>query len=132
MRTRTQLTFDSPRKEVINMAYVPTLKCFPYRKTVHRKRDGGMLIRMSRHDIIIQYDIKAWCPFCKKWHVHGHSIVIDKGVRSGIEIRGGRNLGHRTAHCGDNSPFRETGYYLKLMTKKELNEVSKALSFYEK
>lgn len=114
------------------MNNTPTLKCFPYRKTVHRKHDGSILMRMSKHDIIIQYDIKAWCPFCKKWHVHGHSITVDKGIPTNSGLFGGKNLGHRTAHCGDGSPFKKTGYYLKLMSKKELNEMSRSLHFYTK
>ena len=62
---------------------------------------------------------KFWCPFCKKWHLHGASE------------------GHRVAHCfcrapmepysNIESPFRKTGYILKKMTKKELTELSKAI-----
>jgi hypothetical protein len=40
---------------------------------------------------------RAWCPFCVRFHYHGP-----------LE-------GDRVAHCYRNdSPFRETGYILKL------------------
>lgn len=52
-----------------------------------------------------------WCPWCKKWHVHG------------------AGEGHRNAHChkGSGSPFIETGYILKSMTETELMEIKRTL-----
>jgi hypothetical protein len=44
---------------------------------------------------------RFWCPFCKKWHYHG------------------AEPGHRVAHCGSDSPFRETGYILRLKKRGE-------------
>ena len=41
--------------------------------------------------------LSAWCPFCKKWHNHG------------------KGEGHRVAHCGEGSPFKKTGYVLKVV-----------------
>ena len=39
---------------------------------------------------------QAWCPFCRRLHVHSPEP------------------GHRVAHCADDaSPFRETGYVLR-------------------
>lgn len=38
--------------------------------------------------------LKFWCPFCRNWHHHGEG------------------LGHRVAHCGKDTPFKETGYFL--------------------
>lgn len=37
----------------------------------------------------------AWCDRCRRWHHHS------------------REDGHRVAHCGDRSPYRETGYSLR-------------------
>lgn len=44
---------------------------------------------------------QVWCPFCNKPHTH--SVPIGKNE-------------HRVAHCHDtpNSPFRNTGYYLRV------------------
>jgi hypothetical protein len=39
---------------------------------------------------------RFWCPHCRAPHVHG-----------AME-------GHRVAHCTRPSPFKETGYILKL------------------
>lgn len=36
----------------------------------------------------------VWCPHCKTFHTHGIGP------------------GHRQAHCGSDSPFKKTGYYL--------------------
>jgi hypothetical protein len=54
--------------------------------------------------------LKFWCPFCRKWHRHG------------------RGDGHRSAHCtASNSPFNAHGYFIELMSKKELKEIKKAI-----
>jgi hypothetical protein len=48
-----------------------------------------------------------WCPFCLRYHYHGQG---GEPSRKG----GFLNYGHRVAHCiNSDSPFRETGYYLK-------------------
>lgn len=39
-------------------------------------------------------EVYVWCPFCRLEHLHGNQG------------------GHRTAHCGDGSPFEETGYLI--------------------
>jgi len=47
------------------------------------------------------HGLKAWCPFCRKWHLHGWG------------------LGHRVAHCDViESPFRRTGYELRAANRK--------------
>jgi len=47
---------------------------------------------------------KVWCPYCKEYHFHG----ADPDLLAG-------ELSHRVAHCwSENSPFKETGYYLKI------------------
>ena len=57
---------------------------------------------------IVDDSFKAWCPYCRKWHMHGPPE------------------GHRCAHCGPGSPFYDkgTGYYIQLYTKKELKMIS--------
>ena len=71
----------------------PVVKCLPRRDFI-----GGL---------------EFWCPFCKKWHLHG------------------RADGHRCAHC-DNmmSPFYNSGYILKMMNRAELREFRKAIDEY--
>ena len=56
---------------------------------------------------------RFWCPFCRKYHTHGAAA------------------GHRVAHCGNvrmtkggklvphKSPFRESGYILKLSPSRQ-------------
>ena len=81
-------------------ANIPVLKCYP----------------------IGNGQVKAWCPFCKEWHIHGH----------GEKITSAKSLGHWNAECHDkNSPFHARGYYLKLMSKKEIADISAGLKFYE-
>ena len=76
----------------------PVLKCFP-------TRNG---------------QVKAWCPYCLKWHLHGY----DGAVKSGI-------IGHWVSNCTvKESPFNVTGYELKFMTKAEIKEISSAIELY--
>jgi hypothetical protein len=65
---------------------------------------------MTRNKIPVLYgritksgrQIRVWCPVCKRYHLHG----IPGGLQESE---------HRVAHCIDRkSPYRETGYYLKL------------------
>lgn len=66
--------------------------------------------------------VKAWCPFCEKWHTHGYR----DGIRRG-------RIGHWAAHCtAKDSPLRETGYYLNMLTKTELKEIAASIQFYMK
>ena len=100
---------------------MPFLKCFLYHRRRYETNDG---------EKGTAYRIKAWCPYCQKWHYHGHSI-LDNDPQD-RPIRGGTNLGHCVAHCGDsNSPFKDTGYELKLMTKAEIKEMSNSLWYYK-
>jgi hypothetical protein len=58
--------------------------------------------------------VKAWCPYCNKWHFHDQTPDITSRSRS-----------HREAHCENgNSPFRDGGYCLRLFTKEEIRELS--------
>ncbi len=46
------------------------------------------------------------------------------------DIKAG-NIGHRVAHCvSKDSPFKNGGYELKLMTKAEIKEISASLELY--
>jgi hypothetical protein len=46
---------------------------------------------------------KAWCPYCRRYHIHGGGDLTDDPFR---------HLGHRCAHCAEGSPLRKTGYIL--------------------
>ena len=71
----------------------PMIKCLPRSDFV-----GGM---------------KFWCPFCKKWHLHG------------------RGNGGRTPDCTlPDSPFRLLGYDIKMASKKELKEIRDGIDRY--
>ena len=74
---------------------LPVIKCLP-RAIIHDYRDG----------------MKFWCPYCKKWHLHG------------------RGNGSRVAHCVSESPFFEHGYVIKMMSKAELREIKKEIDAY--
>ncbi len=56
-------------------------------------------LRAERHNAA---QVRAWCPFCGRWHLHGWPED------------GPDRAGHRAAHCPpeSQSPFRDTGYYL--------------------
>lgn len=58
--------------------------------------------------------VQAWCPNCKRFHLHGLNKSYPK---SG-------NLGHRNAHCGQGE-YLTTGYFLKLLPKSVMNEANK-------
>jgi hypothetical protein len=77
---------------------IPVLKCFPTGKG----------------------QVKAWCPFCEKWHIHGYDKKITRA----------ENIGHWVAHCHDKSSPFKNGYYLKLMTKKELADIAASRELY--
>ncbi len=53
-------------------------------------------------------NVLAWCPYCRVEHLHG--------------IFTGKQIEHRVAHCaGVDSPFNDTGYYLKLWEPSKKN-----------
>lgn len=55
------------------------------------------------------------CSFCQKFHSHGvPSVGTGKGKL---------NHGHRISHCDKNSPYKDTGYFLKEYTKSELKRI---------
>ena len=68
--------------------------------------------------------LEAWCPPCRCYHTHSvHGADADCGPGCGCVMhRGGHGPctcppgsgdGHRTAHCGPGSPFKDRGYYLE-------------------
>ena len=55
-----------------------------------------------------------------KFHLHGNPLV-----QGNTRKHNTRKLGHRTAHCSNRkSPFCDTGYLLKVCSKKDLKEIS--------
>ena len=69
-----------------------------------------LLVGFLTHD---RRQVKVWCPFCRKWHYHG----VDAGMYK-------RKGSHRVEHCHLNgSGFSETGYYIRIIHKKELNDM---------
>lgn len=57
-----------------------------------------------------------WCPYCN--YIHRHGAV---------------SLGHRVAHCFNNSsPYLGTGYILKEYTQKELRELGLPADHYSR
>lgn len=69
-----------------------------------------LLARLFEDEITLE----AWCPYCACHHIHGAA--------------GGDGEGHRVAHCFEKrSPFKETGYILKLdRESKKRNKTLKA------
>lgn len=61
--------------------------------------------------------IRVWCPFCKRFHIHGWSE--------------GESMTHRVSHCIDpsigkrdsvNSPLEDTGYLIAKFSNKDLRK----------
>lgn len=58
-----------------------------------------------QHPILLAFpdrnnNLHAWCPYCVTFHHHG------------------KGEGHRVAHCTNtDSPFKKTGYILKIGSK---------------
>ena len=50
---------------------------------------------------VSQYSCKFWCKHCKYWHSHGKDEI--------------GTVGHRLAHCGEDSPYRDGGYFVKIV-----------------
>lgn len=53
----------------------------------------------------------VWCPFCRCFHIH----CATDGTKS--------MRGHRVAHCAPDSPFTNTGYYIRPFTKGEMTKM---------
>ena len=69
---------------------------------------------LPRCDVSCVDMLRFWCPFCKRWHYHG------------------RTDGHRVAHCVGQTPYKRSGYEIKMMSKKELRNIRKAIDAYLK
>jgi hypothetical protein len=72
------------------MSDFPVLKCFPISDT----------------------QVKAWCPFCEKWHTHNYNTDLKEGRAC-----------HMIAHCPSKHSAFEYGYRLSPLTKKEKKEL---------
>jgi len=51
-----------------------------------------------------EFSWRVWCDYCKVWHCHG------AGTRDEDLGFVDRYIGHRTAHCVGDSPYKKTGY----------------------
>lgn len=78
------------------------------------------------YPVLISYpngkkQLRAWCPYCKIWHLQGFS----EKIRS-------KTVGHWEAECkSPKSPLHKTGYRLKIMTKAEIRTIADSLEFYD-
>ncbi|WP_231293206.1 hypothetical protein [Enterococcus gallinarum] len=79
---------------------------------VQLKKEGVKTLKTNKNErkypILIAYDTGSqyavWCPYCFKWHFHG------------------KKDGMRVAHCTNpHSPFKKTGYIIKLATRNDLD-----------
>lgn len=53
--------------------------------------------------------LSVWCPYCGRFHAHGWSLDLDA-----------RYAEHRTAHCGEGSPFHPAGYWIAPLPQRHL------------
>lgn len=54
--------------------------------------------------------VRVWCRYCDRFHIHGDPTT--GGLTDGTP--------HRVSHCHiDNSPYKENGYFLKLVSSEE-------------
>ena len=70
--------------------------------------------KIRRRPAIVS-QIKVWCEYCDKYHVHGFPE------------------GHRAAHCSNQkSPYLQTGYFIKLASEViyDLRREQKGLAHY--
>jgi hypothetical protein len=77
-------------------------KCFCGRCTLRARRLAATLYGfIGREPRGTFTDVKAWCPWCARWHSHG-----DNTNKPGDVL-------HRFPHCpGDNSPYLASGYLI--------------------
>lgn len=74
--------------------------------------------------------IAVWCPYCRQLHMHGWSHLETKLYQHK------KNGSHRVAHCsqtlgGENSPFREGGYYIRPLLKKHMEIIRTSLKWWD-
>lgn len=60
------------------------------------------------------YLFRFWCPFCRMFHQHGWTVSDMKKHSNNW------HGSHRVSHCLEGSPFKQTGYFLKPYTEKEI------------
>ena len=67
----------------------------------------------SRHCRDGILEIKAWCPYCKRYHQH--ALPVERAA----ELKPGAVIGHWASHCDSlKSPYRKTGYAIKIQEVK--------------
>jgi len=71
-----------------------------------------------------------WCPYCRKWHLHG------------VNEKGDTSAHHKSPHCGvtgekghgyassEENPLEPHGYYVKMASKTELRLIMKTIKKY--
>ena len=71
---------------------------------VQLKKAGVKTLKTNKNERKYPILIAVWCPYCSKWHFHG------------------KKDGMRVAHCiNPYSPFKKTGYIIKLATRNDLD-----------
>lgn len=77
-------------------------KCFCARCTLRARRLAPTLYGfLGREPACTFTDVKAWCPWCARFHSHG-----DNTNKPGDVL-------HRFPHCpGNNSPYQASGYLI--------------------
>jgi len=65
----------------------------------------------------------AYCPICRKWHMHGHA----EAVRAG-DVRKGSRIGNWISHCRNEDAFQ--AYDVSLFTRTEIEAISRSLGHY--
>lgn len=64
---------------------------------------------------IVNGQLSVWCPYCRRFHLHG----IGREISEGLPVK----RQHRVAHCTNPaSLFIRGGYYIQPFTKAEARE----------
>ncbi len=75
--------------------------------------DIPILVGIPTPDLV---QVRVWCPYCDQWHYHG----LDHTYRPNI-------VSHRVAHCHGDSPFKDSGYYIKYLSLNEYKATEKGV-----
>lgn len=75
-----------------------------WKRSIPMKNSVPVLLGFNRSKS--DNSLMVWCPYCSEWHNHGNE------------------QGHVIAHCTKNqSPFKETGYRIKKVTKTDMKKI---------
>ena len=80
--------------------------------------EGAVLKGYKKGDFVF-----AYCPMCRKWHMHGHGEQLRES-----DVRKGSRLGTWIAHCRNDEAFQ--AYDVALYTKTEIREICGSLRLY--